>query len=101
MFQVVTASCWPSEYAVAVAASVTLLRAATLVAWLTPTPPGVTETVLAIELPPITAITAWKVTVIPYPERHTAITPSLASQAPSDGSATRTRYWRGRVRIAQ
>ena len=47
------------------AASVTSSRAATLVAWLTPTPPGVTETVLAIELPPTTDITEWKVTVIP------------------------------------
>ena len=65
MFQAVIASCWPSEYAVAVAASVTLLSAATFAAWLTPTPPGVTETVLAIELPPITDITLWNVTVIP------------------------------------
>ena len=65
MFHAVTASCWPSEYAVAVAASVTSLSAATLVAWLTPTPPGVTETVLAIELPPTTDITVWNVTVIP------------------------------------
>ena len=47
------------------AASATSLSAATLVAWLTPTPPGVTETVLAIELPPITDITVWKVTVMP------------------------------------
>ena len=51
--------------AVAVAASVTPLSAATLVAWLTPTPPGVTETVLAIELPPITATIVWNVTAIP------------------------------------
>jgi hypothetical protein len=65
MLQAVTASCWPSEYAVAVAASVTSPRAATLVAWLTPTPPGVTETMLAIELPPITDITVWNVTAIP------------------------------------
>ena len=65
MFHAVTASCWPSEYAVAVAASVTSPSAATLVAWLTPTPPGVTETMLAIELPPITDITVWKVTAIP------------------------------------
>ena len=47
------------------AASVTSPSAATLVAWLTPTPPGVTETVLAIELPPATDITVWKVTAIP------------------------------------
>jgi hypothetical protein len=55
----------PSEYAVAVAGSVTPPRAATLVAWLTPTPPGVTETMLAIELPPMTDITVWNVTAIP------------------------------------
>ena len=65
MFQAVMASCWPSEYAVAVAASVTPSSAATFVAWLTPTPPGVTETVLAIELPPTTDITEWNVTAIP------------------------------------
>ena len=47
------------------AASVTSLSAATLVAWLTPTPPGVTETVFASELPPTTDITVWKLTVIP------------------------------------
>ena len=47
------------------AASVTSSSAATLAAWLTPTPPGVTETVLAIELPPITDITVWNVTVMP------------------------------------
>ena len=59
------ASCWPSEYAVAVAASVTSLSDATLAAWLTPTPPGVTETVLATELPPATDMTVWNVTAIP------------------------------------
>ena len=36
---------------------IVLLSAATFVAWLTPTPPGVTETVLAIELPPATDMT--------------------------------------------
>ena len=52
--------------AVAVAASVSPPRAATLAAWLTPTPPGVTETMfLAIEFPPITDITVWNVTAIP------------------------------------
>src|SRR5215218_10417751 len=98
MFQAVTASCCPSEYAVA--ASVTPASAATFVAWLTPTPPGVTETVLAIEFPPITAITVWNVTAIPYPDRNTAITPSLASQAPNDGSTTPTTYRPGWARIA-
>jgi hypothetical protein len=57
---------------------------------LTPTPHGVTETVLAIELPP-TDITVWNVTAMPYPARNTAITPNLASHAPNDGRNTRTR----------
>ena len=47
------------------AVSVTSLSEATLAAWLTPTPPGVTETVLAIELPPITDMIVWNVTAIP------------------------------------
>ena len=47
------------------AASVTSPSAATLAAWVTPTPPGVTDTLLAIELPPITDMIVWKVTVMP------------------------------------
>ena len=47
------------------AASVTLSSDATLAAWLTPTPPGVTDTVFAIEFPPATDITVWKLTVMP------------------------------------
>src|SRR5262245_11159844 len=88
MFHAVTVSCCPTEYAVAVAASVTPSRATTLTAWLIPTPPGVADTVLARELPPITHMTEWIVTGIPYAARNTAVTPSLASHAPSDGSAT-------------
>ena len=65
MFQAVIASCCPSEYAVAVAASVTPSSEATFAAWLTPIPPGVTDTVFAIEFPPATDITEWKLTVIP------------------------------------
>ncbi len=37
----------------------------TFIAWLTPTPPGVTETVLAIEFEPTTCITESNVTGIP------------------------------------
>src|SRR6267378_489021 len=45
--------------------SVTSLSDATLNAWLTPTPPGVREAVLAIELPPTIAMTVWRATGMP------------------------------------
>ena len=88
MFHAVTASCWPSEYAVALAGLVTCESEAVLTAWFTPMPPGVAETVFASELPPTIDITVWNVTGIAYAARKTAITPSFASQAPIDGSST-------------
>src|SRR5204862_1718182 len=51
-FHAVATSCCATEYAVAVVASATPFSDATLKAWLTPTPPGVTEVTFAIELPP-------------------------------------------------
>jgi len=59
-----------------------------LIAWLTPTPPGVAETVFASELPPITAMIVWKVTGMPYAARKVPVTASLASHAPKDGVTT-------------
>ena len=48
-------------------------------ACVTPTAPGVTETMLAAELEPITLITESKVTGIEYAARNTAITPTFAA----------------------
>ena len=89
MFHAVVKSCCPTEYAVAVVESVTPFREATLKAWWTPTPPGVTETVLAIELPPTTDMIVWKVTGIEYAARKTAITPSFAHHEPNSGRKAR------------
>ncbi len=43
----------------------TSLSDATLTACVTPAPPGVTEMVLEIELPPATDMIVWKVTGMP------------------------------------
>ena len=47
------------------AASVEPESAAVFIAWVTPTPPGVTETLLETELEAVTEATLWKVTGIP------------------------------------
>src|SRR5215475_1930614 len=73
---------------------------ATLNAWLTPAPPGVTEVTLAIELPPQIRISVSKVTGMSYAARKTAITPRLAIQPSSEGVKTRIKYLRGSARIA-
>src|SRR4051812_45305840 len=100
MFQAVVTSCWATEYAVAVVASVTPLSDATLNAWLTPAPPGVTDVTFAIELPPQIFISVSNDTGMSYAARNTDMTPRLATQASSDGTNTRTMYVRGRPRIA-
>src|SRR6476619_3017784 len=99
MVQAVVTSCWATEYAVAVVASVTPFNEATLNAWLTPAPPGVTEVTFAIELPPQRRISVWKLTGMSYAVRKTAITPRLAIQPSNDGVKTRTRYFRGSARM--
>src|SRR5436305_75927 len=73
---------------------------ATLNAWFTPAPPGVTEVTFAIELPPAIRISVLKLTGMSYAARKTDMTPRLAIQATSDGVNTRTRYLRGSARIA-
>ena len=49
----------------AVAASVEPESATEFIAWVTPTPPGVAETVLEIEFEAVTVATLWKVTGMP------------------------------------
>jgi hypothetical protein len=51
---------------------------ATLNAWLMPAPPGVTETLLEIELEAVTATTEWNVTGIEYAAMKTATIPRRA-----------------------
>ena len=58
------------------------MSAAELTAWLTPAPPGVTDTTFASEFPPATLMIVWNVTGIPYAARKTPITPSLQIHAP-------------------
>src|SRR5437762_4973455 len=99
MFHAVVTSCWATEYAVAVVASVTPLSEATLKACVTPAPPGVTDVTFAIELPPQIRIKVWKLTGMSYAERNTAITPRLATHARNEGTKTRTRYFRGCARM--
>src|SRR5262249_17457573 len=99
MFQAVVKSCCATEYAVAFAELVTPFSDATLKAWLTPAPPGVTEVMFAIELPPAIRISVSNVTGMLYACRKTAITPRLATQAMNDGRKTRRKYLPGRVRI--
>ena len=43
-------------------ASASSWSAALFIAWVTPTPPGVSDTVLEIEFDAVTAATLWKVT---------------------------------------
>src|SRR3954468_1506208 len=99
MFQAVVTSCCATEYAVAVVGSVTSRSDATLKAWLTPAPPGVTEVTFAIEFPPTTCMTTWKLTGIPKAARKTAITPSFAHQPRNEGRNTQAKYLRGFARI--
>ena len=47
------------------AVDVLVRQRAELTAWLTPAPPGVTDTTFASELPPATLMIVWKVTGIP------------------------------------
>ena len=70
------------------------------IACVTPTPPGVTETLLETELDALTEATLWNVTGIPYAPRNTAMIPSLAAKLASSGSAIRTRAVRGSRRMA-
>ena len=55
-------SSWATEYAVACSGLAMPLSDATLNAWVTPAPPGVTDVTLAIELPATIRITVWKLT---------------------------------------
>ena len=59
-----TISCWAREYAAALLLLVVPPSTATLNAWLTPAPPGVTDTPLEIEFEALTATTEWKLTGI-------------------------------------
>ena len=61
-FQAEVISCWVAEDAVAVEPLVWFLSAALFIAWVTPTPPGVRETLLEIELEAVTEATLWNVT---------------------------------------
>src|SRR5438034_13681 len=99
MFQAVVTSCWATEYAVASVGLAIPLSDATLKAWVTPAPPGVTDVTLAIELPPLIRISVSNVTGIEYAARKTAITPRLATQATNSGKKTRPKYVRGLARM--
>ena len=66
MFHAVVTSCCATEYAVAFAELVMPFSEATLKACVTPAPPGVTETVFAIEFPPQIRITVWNVIGMSY-----------------------------------
>src|ERR1043166_5708621 len=100
MFHAVVTSCCATEYAVAVVASVTPLSEATLKAWFTPAPPGVTDVMFAIELPPQRCMSVSNVTGIEYADMKTAMTPRLATHERNEGRKTQPRYLRGLTRIA-
>lgn len=59
-------SCWPIEYAVASLAEAEPESAAEFIAWVTPTPPGMAETLLETELEAVTVATFWKATGIEF-----------------------------------
>ena len=62
-----------------------------LIAWLTPTPPGVTETTFASELPPTTDMIELNVTGIPYAARKMPTTASFAHQPMNWNETTRVK----------
>ena len=69
-------------------------------AWLTPTPPGVSESRFASWFDPSTLMTEPKLTGIPYAARKTMITPTLATYPPICGSSTSFTYAPRSPRIA-
>ena len=74
--------------------------ASAFVAWVTPTAPGVNETVLASEPEPVTHMIDSNVTGIANAARKIPITASLQSHERSDGRNAWVRYSFGRERIA-
>ena len=74
--------------------------ASAFVAWVTPTAPGVKETVLASEPEPVTHMIDSNVTGIANAARKIPITASLHSHERSEGRNAWVRYSLGRVRIA-
>jgi hypothetical protein len=67
---------------------VTPWREATLKAWVTPTPPGVTDVTFAIEFPATTLMSMSNVTGMEYTARKAAITQSIAIQLTMPGRKT-------------